>query len=325
MKEDASILIILMGSLGDVARGLGVVSPLKEASPACRITWLVEPRCYELVKAHPQIDEILVFDRPRGMAAFLQLRTELAQRHFDITLDMQRHLKSGLFSRLSGAPRRVGFHPGNSKEFNWVFNNEHIPHISPSHPKLENYLEFARMLGGSIDKVDFGLKAEAFAPFFPAGKLNSYVLLVLGASKPEKNWTENGYRELINIILSGTSLDLVLTGSPGEAPLGARLAQGDISRIHNFAGTTSLSELIALVSRARVCSGPDSGPGHIAAMFGVPYVALFGPTDPDRVAPYGMRELVVQAEGREMREISAQAVFERVQCILGSGDPVSGG
>jgi ADP-heptose:LPS heptosyltransferase len=100
ISSKPSILIILMGSLGDVARGLGLVSHIKAHLPESRITWLVEPKCAALVGLHPQIDHIIEFERKRSVAAVWDLFKELNQKHFDITLDLQRILKSGFFSLL---------------------------------------------------------------------------------------------------------------------------------------------------------------------------------------------------------------------------------
>ena len=122
-----SILIILMGSLGDVARGLCLISHIKNHLPASKVTWLIEKRRTDLVGFHPRLDKVIAFDRSGGISGVWNLYKALRREHFDITLDLQRLLKSGIFSLLSGAQRRIGFHRRNSKELNWVFNNEYIP------------------------------------------------------------------------------------------------------------------------------------------------------------------------------------------------------
>ena len=136
-----SILIILMGSLGDVARGLCLVSHIKDHLPDSRVSWLIEARRIDLVNFHPQLDKIIVFDRSKGAAGVWDLYQALRREHFDVTLDLQRIFKSGLFSLLSGARRRIGFHRRNSKEFNWLFNNEYIPYFRENLSKLDHYLK----------------------------------------------------------------------------------------------------------------------------------------------------------------------------------------
>ena len=95
-----NVLIVLMGSLGDVVRGLALVDACKAAWSECSITWLVEPACAGIVRLHPRIDRVVVFERSRGLAGVLNLRRELRREHFDVTLDLQRHLKSGLIQRI---------------------------------------------------------------------------------------------------------------------------------------------------------------------------------------------------------------------------------
>jgi len=123
LSSTPSILIILMGSLGDVARGLCLVSHIKNHLPESRITWLVEPMSAELVGLHPLIEKIIIFNRPKIILGVWSVYKALSQEYFDITLDLQRHLKSGFFSFLSKAKRRIGFNRYNAKELNWIFNN----------------------------------------------------------------------------------------------------------------------------------------------------------------------------------------------------------
>ena len=102
-NDGPSILVILMGSLGDLVRGLCLAHMLKRGRPRSRVTWLIEPQWQRLVENHPYIDRLLVFDRPRGVAAIPRIYRMLKQTHFDITLDLQRHFKSGFFSQIGRA------------------------------------------------------------------------------------------------------------------------------------------------------------------------------------------------------------------------------
>jgi len=113
-----SILVILMGSLGDVARGLCLVDHIKMNLPRSRVTWLVEPKWSELVRLNQQIDRMIIFKRAWRLSALWELFKDLRRGHYDITLDLQRILKSGFISLLAGAKRRIGFHRRNAKEFN---------------------------------------------------------------------------------------------------------------------------------------------------------------------------------------------------------------
>ncbi len=299
---NSAILVVLMGALGDLVRGLCIPGEIKRNWPATTLTWLVEPKWKPLVDRHPLIDDVIVFDRPRKAAAVADLRRTLNKRRFDITLDLQRHFKSGLFSLLSGAPHRIGVHPRNAKEFNWLFNNHHLPYFSPNRPKLEHYLHFISYLGGSLsERPDFGLSTLG-DDHLPNGLTSRrpapYIVIVMGSSWISKDWTYEGYQGLTQGILARGDYGVVLVGDGSQTGPAERLAASIGSdRVLNLTAKTSLTELTAILRRAAAAAGPDSGPGHISAAVGTPYVALFGPTNPDRVAPYRCHDLVVRSGG----------------------------
>jgi len=331
-----SILLILMGSLGDVVRGLSLVSQIKKNLPNSRITWLVEPKWVELITIHPDIDKILVFNRNKGVLAVWQLKKALDQEHFDITLDLQRHFKSGFFSLLSRAERRIGFNRRNTKEFNWLFNNETIDFFSERLPKVQHYLKFTEYLGiPAPDVLDFGFSSFDFKSVLPdiLSDINGPIIsVVMGSSWESKNWFFEGYRGLIQDLFGSGKQHVVLLGDCSQESASFQLAEyiGSPSLI-NLVGKTSLLEVAAVLKVADVAVGPDSGPAHIAGAVGTPYVTLFGPTSPQRVAPYGSEHLVVQAgvacapcykkrcpglNRRCMRKITVVQVKERISEAL---------
>jgi len=242
------------------------------------------------VSYHPGIDRVIGFDRPRGMRAVWSLRKELAAEHFDITLDLQRHLKSGFFSFLSGAKRRIGFHPKNTKEFNWLFNTEYIEYSEGGVPKIDLYLSFARKLALSPpQRLDFGFSAlglHTLRPNLSARLTTPYLAVVMGSSWKSKNWVLDGYARLVSDILASGKMGVVLLGDRSQAAQAERLTEmiGDVALV-NMVDKTSLVELVAVLKAAAVAVGPDSGPGHLSGSVATPYVSLFGPTDPSIAAP----------------------------------------
>ena len=296
-----SILIILMGSLGDVARGLSLVSHIKANRPQSHITWLVEPNGKELVGLHPQIDKIIMFNRAWSIRAVWDLYCQLRAVHFDITLDLQRHLKSGFFSLLSGSKLRLGFHRDNAKELNWIFNTATIPYFSEDLPKLEHYYKFLEYFGFPQPPApDFGFSDWNERPHLPpliAESDKPVVAVVMGSRWETKNWLRDGYMRLIQLILEKKTARAVLIGDPSQRADANYIAETiDQSALINLVGKTSLTELTAVLKHSKAAVGPDSGPGHLAAAVGTPYIALFGPTSARRTAPYGCEHLVVQTE-----------------------------
>ena len=322
-----------MGSLGDVVRALCLPGAIKAHWPQARITWLVEPSCAELVAAHPLVDDTIIFDRPKKIKGLWALYRKLSEEAFDLSLDLQRHLKSGFFGLLAGAPRRIGFHRGNAKELNWLFTTERIGWEGEQLPKLDHYLKFLQYLEIPIpSRLDFGL-GPALADRRPGGLKPPYCALVLGSSWESKEWFVGGYLRLMRLLLRESGLQLVLIDVPAKQEQ-ARQLETDLRslRVLNLVGRTGLRELAAVLQGAELAIGPDCGSGHLAAAVGTPYISLFGPTSARRTAPHGNLSLVCEAElacqpcyqracphkdRRCMREIDPDRVFALALETLG--------
>jgi ADP-heptose:LPS heptosyltransferase len=263
---------------------------------------------------------------------------QLRKEKFDIVLDLQRHLKSGFFSRLSNSKRRIGFHPKNAKEFNWIFNDEHIDYFSEKLSKLQHYFKFLNHLGfpEPVD-VDFGfseLEIKTHLPPILYESQHPLVAVLLGSRWESKDWFIDGYIQLVQRIMASGDLQVALIGGQSQAANAHKICDVITTKgLINLIGN-SLVELTAVIQQAKAAIGPDSGPGHLAAAVGTPYVTLFGPTSAKRYAPYRCEHLVVQTElecipcnkrqcpenTKEcMRAIDADDVMEKLSIALSSG------
>ena len=327
------ILIVLTGSLGDVARALCLPAHLKKHLPNSRISWLVEEKWRDLISEHPHVDRTIIFRRVWRVGTATDLVSQLRKQAYDISLDLQRIFKSGLMSLASGAKRRIGFHRRNTKEMNWIFSNEQISYQNENLSKLKHYLEFCKHLGlPDPESLDFGLRSPQTFSSPMASLQEPYIAIVVGSSWPTKDWHLQGYHELIEKILTIQRYQVVLLGDQTQIKAAGQLQ--DLCRselVINLVGRTSLGNLVSILGKADVVIGPDTGSGHLAAAVGTPYVTLIGPTDADRVAPYGCEHLVVKgdvpcspcvkkkcAEPQYdcMRAISAAAVFDMLKVAL---------
>lgn len=295
------VLIVLMGSIGDVTRGFSVLSPIKQRYPDVEITWLVEPKCEGLVKLHPLINRVIVFNRMLGVRGIPALRRELQKEEFDVVLDMQRHFKSGFFSWLARAKRRIGFHPGNTKEYNHWFHRDHIEYFPESVSKIANYQAFVQSIGGvscgSSGPFTFGLESFEGGRYPQLPAVSEYIGVVLGSSWPSKDIPRSAYLLLLRRVLElFPTFVIVLFGDKTHVDFAkVLLAELNDERIFSTAGATDLGGLCTLLGKCTVVVGPDSGPGHICSAVGTPYIACFGPTDPKRVAPVGNEDRVIQS------------------------------
>lgn len=298
VAEEAGVLIILTGALGDVTRGMCMVKPLKRFWPEKRLVWLVENKWAGLLRLNPYIDELVIFNRSKSPKNIKVLKKELNRCQYALSLDLQRIFKSGFFTWLAGAQRKIGFNRKNAKEFNWLFNQEHIPFYPDTLPKLEHYLKFLDYLGVPYpQKPDFGLDDNLLAQALPAQikTLNKpFIVLAAGSSWPSKDWHVSGYQQLARHLYESKGFTSVITGDKSQTGVALDIMADGAPYYTDLTGQTSLPQLAAVLSRAQLAIGPDSGTGHIAAANGTPYISLFGPTSPHRTAPYGYENLVVQ-------------------------------
>ena len=333
MSTPQRVLIVLLGAIGDVVCGLPLVQRLRAGWPAAHITWAVEPPAAPLLQMHEAIDELIVFRRRQGPRALLEFLRAVRSNRPDLTLDLQRHFKSGLTSWSSRAPRRVSFHWRNSREGNRLFNNESIDPVREFTPKLTHFLRFADHLGVPPAPVSFGLSAgtaerQSVAPLI-AGAGERFAVLYVGSTWASRQWLPRATAELCRA-LRAHGLGVVLLGAPADVPFTQLVLAAGAGEVVDCVGRTSLREVIAIMERAAIAVGPDSGPMHIATAVGTPVVALFGATSPARSGPWGWHHLVIRGDvpcapcylsrcpiGQPCMEgISPAMVMERVELVL---------
>jgi ADP-heptose:LPS heptosyltransferase len=328
----ARALIVLLGAIGDVVRALPLLQRLHAAWPETRFAWAVEPSAAPILIHHPALDEIIVFPRERGAGAFPGFLARVRAWHPDLSLDLQRHFKSGLTSWYSGARERLGFAWRNSREGNWLFQTERIAPVERFTPKYEHFLRFADHLGVAPAPMSFGIRLdageEAHVSELLAGVGDRFAALFVSSTWPSRAWFPEPTAELCRS-LAQRDLDIVFVGTAADDRF-VREVAARTGPLTNLAGRTTLRDVIGILSRATVAVGPDSGPMHIAAAVGTPVVSLWGATSPARSVPWGCDDLVVQGEaacvpcylkecpiGRLcMQSITAEVVLERVTRAL---------
>lgn len=290
------ILIVLLGAIGDVTRALPLLMRLRRGYPQSHITWAVEPAAAALVQGHPAIDEVIVFDRPAGAPAFVELLRRVRAVRADLTLDLQRHLKSGVISWMSAAPVRLGFHRSGSREGNWLFNTDTVEPSPYFSSKLQQMLSFADWLGLEPAPVEFGLRLreeeEREVDALLAGIEGGFVAAFVGSSCDSRLWFPDRTARIAEAV-AARGLATVLVGGPGDVAFAAAVQHAAGVRCVDLAGRTTLRHLVGIFGRARAAFGPDSGPMHIAAAAGTPVVSLWGATSAARSAPWSSEQGVI--------------------------------
>jgi lipopolysaccharide heptosyltransferase II len=299
-KIDAQrILLVLHGSIGDVTRALPLAGLLRAGYPRAFIAWSVEPAAAPLLAGNSAIDQVILFDRRRWWSFGVFLK-QIRRHKFDLVLDLQRHLKSGVISRLSGAPQRLGFHRADAKEFNWLFNNLFIEACGNNIAKLDHYLKFGAFLGLALTPLrwDFALtEAEGHTvDGHLKGMESPFAVLFVGTRWQSKNWFADQIAACANLLRRDHRLGVVLLGGAKDRQLAEESLALSDPGVVNLAGSTSLREAIGIIARAKVAVGPDTGLMHIAAALKVPVISLWGATEPARTGPYGFASLAIKGQ-----------------------------
>ncbi|MEP7086089.1 MAG: glycosyltransferase family 9 protein [Gemmatimonadota bacterium] len=299
--EGRRICIVMMSAIGDAVHVLPVVTALKRHEPSSRITWILQPGPASLVRGHPDIDEILVFEKSRGWSGLLALRKQLASRDFDLVIDLQVYIKAGLVTRFARAPEKLGFDKARARDLNWLFTNRRIPPHSPQHVQ-DQYLEFLTALDVPASSLEWKLgpwpSEIANRERVLAALPRPFATLVIGATHPEKEWLPERWAQLARALRTDFGLESVLAGGSSTREVEtARAIQASGVRVHSTLGVP-LRELVTILDASELVISLDTAPLHMSVALERPVISLMGYNNPKRVGPYGRyRDLIVDAYG----------------------------
>jgi len=311
------MLIIKPSSLGDIIHTLPFLKAVKDSFPDTRIDWVISRNLKGLVENNPLINEVIVFDKdswkkiknlPGTINEMSLLKKILKSKKYDIAVDLQGLLRSGIITYYTPAGTKIGF--ADAREGSRFFYNRKISAEGSFHAVDKN-LEIARAIGAKKGKVGFPLAIDEASKERVKKLINNvkeYVVVAPSARWTTKIWPAEHFASLVRkinvpcVIIGGKGdreiaqeiMEKILNAdNPSKSSLKLRGERGDtepVRRIFNLAGTTDLKELVALIEGARAVVSNDSGPMHVAAAFNKPLAALFGPTDPVKTGPYGWQK-----------------------------------
>ena len=293
-KEFNKILIIRLSGMGDVIYTLPLLSALRSKYGSKHIAWLVSSKAKDVVAGHPLIDEVIVFEREKGIVGAIKAIKELRKRKYDLVLDPQSQLRSGLFAFLGAIPVRMGFARGVSKEPGFIFMNERVSPLGNERHNVDRDLGFARHLGIERGRVEFNLKIETadskFADSYLAEscvkKNEKLVGFSIACSMQNRKWSNKNWAQLNNEIALKENIRTVILWGPGEEQDMKAIISLSKERALS-APKTNIKQLAAIIKKCSLIIGNDSGPLHLAVALGIPVIGLCGPTDPEITGPYG--------------------------------------
>ena len=312
------ILVIRIGSMGDVIHTLPAVATLKHSFAGSTLSWVVDPRWAPLLEGNPFVDRLIPFQR--SLSGLRETWRELQAGRFTLAVDFQGLIKSALVALAAHPERIFGFHQSQVREKPAALAYSNRVRVRAAHV-VERNLELAVAAGAASMLCTFPLPEGSAEGELPAG---DFVLANPLAGWRGKQWPYVYYARLGRRLREELGMPLVLNGPPEKAPLLRSIAD---TQTH----VCGLRGLIHATRRAAAVVGIDSGPLHLAAALSKPGVAVFGPTDPARNGPYGESFTVLRSPGARttykrrgetdpaLREISPEAVFEALQARLSAG------
>ncbi|HEX4962938.1 MAG TPA: glycosyltransferase family 9 protein [Thermoanaerobaculia bacterium] len=292
------VLIVRTSAMGDVVHALPVLTALRRHLPAAKIGWVVEESMAPLLQGHPDLDELLVVrlrhwrrslapESLRELGAFLSALDRFAP---DTVLDLMGNHKAGAIAALTLADRRIGFARASRREPSsaiWISQ----PVMPRGLHAVDRMLSLLDPLGLPPEPADFGPE-KLFREEPPAAREiateepEPFVLLHPGAGWANKRyppaWWGKAAREIHAV--AGVPTWVAVARGEEELAAGVEVAGGGAVRLVPAA---DLPTLAALLRRARLVLGGDSGPTHLAHALGTPVLMVMGPTDPERSGPYG--------------------------------------
>ncbi len=325
------ILVIKLSAIGDVVQTLPALEALKKTFPRSEIDWVVEEAAAGILEGHPMIDRLLLSRRkawfrmllrpstlPEGLRGLLRFFRELRSRRYDIAVDFQGLLKSGVIIALARAKRKIGF--AGTREFSWLFLNERLPAYDIERHALERYLDVARYLG-AVDplpacRLPIEAERERIVRRLRESGIEGKRLIIINpmARWKTKLWQEDKFARLADLLIDRRQATVILVGGREDRAVTARILEMMRQKAQNWAGETTLKELAALASLADFFITTDTGPMHLAAAAGGRVVALFGPTAPWRTGPYGPGHIIVRA-GLDCSPCFKRACASGVRCM----------
>jgi lipopolysaccharide heptosyltransferase I len=295
------ILIIKPSSIGDVVHALPILNLVRRRWPKSQISWLITPGCAGLLQGHPQIDELILFDRklfgntwksPSAARELLTFGLALRAREFDLVIDLQGLFRSGLLTIQTGAQYRVG--STSAREFGWMFCTHLAPLDTWNQHAVERNLSVAEFLGLGRAPVEFIFPTDDADRAFAAKLLpddKPFAVILPATHWQTKRWPIEHFAALVRPLAERFGLATILAGGPDADALHPQLPG-----VINLAGKTNLRQLTAVLERADLVIANDTGPMHIAAALNRPLVTMFGPTSPIQTGPYQRMDSVVQMD-----------------------------
>jgi lipopolysaccharide heptosyltransferase I len=298
------ICIIKPSSLGDVVHSLPILPALRKQFPSSHISWVVNQAFRSLLEGHPDLDRVIAYDRGgsgisrRGVMSTSRLCGTLLRDRYDLTIDLQGLLRSGLMTAATRAKVRVGM--ADAREGAGWFYTHRVDAPRLELHAVDRVLRVVSALGIDGTEPSFVLPISNTEKRWSREILSDVpgprLLLNLGARWLTKRWPPEHFAEVARRAVREFGAGLVAVGSADDRPLAQTLSR-ELKPLPllDLTGATSLIQLAALAREADLFLSNDTGPLHLAAAVGAEVIGIYTCTDPRLTGPYGPHATTVQS------------------------------
>ncbi len=307
--------------MGDVVQSTPVARGIKAASPDCRLSWIVQAPFAGLLEHNPHIDDLIVVPMRPGLRDLIEPWWRLKRGDFDIAIDLQGLLKSSIVTWASGATRRIG--KEEAREAALFAYTEFSPERWDQQYVSQRYLEQCETLGVSRDDFqpelflideDFKFVDEVYATEGLYGP-EPVVVLVTFSAEPRREWPADYVVRLADMLIDRFDARVVLPGTERERERAQALSERMARPAVVVAGRTTMREAAAVLKRADLVIGVESGLTHMAYAVGTPLVCVHG-YGPLRNTPVGPLTRAVYVQDVPCRPCRPSTPCDHRRCIM---------
>ena len=323
------VLLIRLREIGDVVFTTPAIRALRQHYPLAHLSYIVEPLAAPVVAGNPHLDEVIVVPRRGGVSGLLHdiaFSRRLRAARYDLVIDFHSGPRSSLMAWMSGAPARVGYDvPGRG----WMYTTRVTrPREIRARHAVENQFDLLNAIGIptpdaayspteiAVDRADAAAVNERLASL-GVREDDELIVIHVSAGNPFRRWPPDAFASLIAMLLRRRPKRRVMVvAGPTDRDAAARVMGESLDRLEMtdrnriLSADFTIGQLRALMDRAALYIGGDSGPMHIASATTVPIVGLYGPTLPVRSGPW--RAPQWPSEAAEVEGLACRPCNQRV-------------
>lgn len=302
------ILLLRLERIGDLLMVIDAIRDVREAWPNATIHLAVGSWNRTIATLIPEVAHVHVLDvpwlsrgeRPTSRRAIVREARGWRHLHYDLAINFEPDIRSNALLWLSGAPIRVGYASGGGGPLLTLAGTyDPTCHVSDNARRLVEQASgrATSLLPRGFPRLVPASTHAARADAVLARAARPLIGVHVSGGRESKQWHLDRFAAVARMLASMTDATIVLTGSSADRPMVEEVArQLDGVAVRSLAGQLDLPETAAVLGRLDLFVTGDTGPMHLAAAMGVPVVALFGPSAPERYGPRAMAERIVRVQ-----------------------------